>query len=228
MPKDFIPARDEEFADFVSNFSTLVTAAPTSYGLTAAIATTLSGKVSAFTSARTAATNPGTRGPATVLAKDIARRDLEGYVRQLARAVQGTLTVTDPQRQALGLTVRDKEPSPIPPPATAPQANIVSVNGNTVRVRLTDPAFPTKRGRPDGVDGAAIFSHVGEEAPNTEAEWTFEGNTTKTTIDVVFPPATAPGAKVWFTAFWFNPKAQSGPAATPVSTNIAGGSAMAA
>jgi hypothetical protein len=64
--------------------------------------------------------------------------------------------------------------------------------------------------------------------PTEQGDWKFEGNVTRTSMDIVFPPATAPGAKVWFTAFWFNPRLQAGPAATPVSTNIPGGGAMAA
>jgi hypothetical protein len=47
-------------------------------------------------------------------------------------------------------------------------------------------------------------------------------------ISVVFPASVAPGSKVWLTAFFFNPRALSGPAATPVSTYLPGGAAMAA
>jgi hypothetical protein len=46
-------------------------------------------------------------------------------------------------------------------------------------------------------------------------------------VDVVFPSAD-PGAKVWFTAYWFNERKQRGPAATPAGINIPGGGAMAA
>ena len=68
---------------------------------------------------------------------------------------------------------------------------------------------------------------MGETAPSTESDWTFQGNTNKTTIDVSFPPTVEPGAKVWFTAFFYNGRKQSGLAAVAVSTNLPGGSAMA-
>src|SRR5439155_14001590 len=119
-------------------------------------------------------------------------------------------------------------PSPIPAPASSPQIMIKSTIGNTIRIKLIDPANPTRRGKPPGVDGVSIFSFVGEEAPTDAAGWKFEGNTTRTTFDVTFPNTVAPGAKVWPTAFWFNPRALSGPACTPVGANIPGGSAMAA
>ena len=135
---------------------------------------------------------------------------------------------TNTQRSDLGLTVRNPEPTPIPPPASAPNIDVLSVDENTVRIRLHDPANPTRRGKPAGVDGAAIFSFVGDDAPTAEATWRFEGNTTRTAINVTFPNTGAPGSKVWFTAFWFNERKQSGPAATPVGTNLPGGAAMAA
>jgi hypothetical protein len=131
-------------------------------------------------------------------------------------------------RSDLGLTVKDVEPTPIPPPAFAPSIIIESTTGNVVRIRMMDPANPTRRGKPDGVDGIAVFSFVGAAAPAEEGDWKFEGNTTRTTSDVMFPAATPAGSKVWFTAFYFNARKQSGPAATPAGTNIPGGSAMAA
>ena len=48
-------------------------------------------------------------------------------------------------------------------------------------------------------------------------------------FQVVSRHGTAAGSTVWFTAFWRNPKDQSGPATTPVSTKVQwGGLSMAA
>jgi hypothetical protein len=228
MATDFIPAADADLLAWSDNFSQMITATPTAFGLTAANATTLQTRQSAYATAFEAATDPATRGGSTVLAKDIARADLVSYCRALARAVQGTLTVTNQQRFDLGLTVRDTEPSPIPPPANAPGLDVVSVAGNSARIRLHDTANPSRRGKPLGVAGASVFSFVGAAAPAELSQWKFEGNTTRTTVIVDFPAQTPPGAKVWFTAFWFNPRAQGGPTTTPVGTNIPGGAAQAA
>jgi hypothetical protein len=223
MRTDFIPASDAGLLAFGANFSTIVTADPVVLGLSAPIATTLAAKQVAYASAYTAAVDPGTRGGATVLAKDLCRRDLVAYIRLLARTIQGTLTVTDEQRYALGLTVRHM-PVPIPAPATAPDIDIVSVSGRTVKIRLHEAGTSTKRGKPAGVQGAAIFSHVGATAPATLADWTFEGNSNKTVVLVQFPDEVPSGATVWFTAYWFNPRSQPGPNSTPVSSNLPGGS----
>src|SRR5438067_1011799 len=101
---------------------------------------------------------------------------------------------------------------------------VLSVFAWTVRIRLYDIASVAMRGKPPGVNGAAVFSHVGETAPTDIGAWQFQGNTGKTNMDVVFPNTIAPGAKVWLTAFWFNGRKQSGPACNPVSTNLQGGS----
>jgi hypothetical protein len=135
--------------------------------------------------------------------------------------VNGTASVTNAQKLALGLNVR-AEPSPIPAPSSSPVIEIVSVNGRTVKIKLkaTDSA---RRGKPAGVQGAAVFSYVGTAAPASTSEWKFEGNTNRTTVDVEFPETIPSGSCVWFTAFWFNPRSQSGPGSTPICTNLPGG-----
>ena len=76
--------------------------------------------------------------------------------------------------------------------------------------------------------GATVLSYVGAEPPDALGSWKFEGNTGRTTGEVVFPDTVAPGAKVWLTAFWFNARKQSGPACAPVGTNVQFGISMAA
>ena len=225
---NFLPDRESELVTWSTNFNTRVNATPTTFGLTAPQAAAYGDLHDAFVSAYTAATNDATNSRSAVVTKNDAKALLVAGARQLAGIVQRFPGTTNTMRSDLGLTVRDADPTPIPPPAGAPSVVIESTSGNTVRVRMIDPANPTRRGRPDGVDGLAVFSFVGAAAPSEEGNWRFEGNTTRTTVDVVFPAATAPGAKVWFTAFYFNARKQRGPAATPVGTNVAGGAAMAA
>jgi hypothetical protein len=98
------------------------------------------------------------------------------------------------------------------------------VTGYTVKIKLHDSASGSKRGKPAGVSGASVFSYAGATAPADISAWKFEGNTSKTAVEVAFPNTTAAGATVWLTAFWFNPRKQSGPACSPVNTNLQGGS----
>jgi hypothetical protein len=58
---------------------------------------------------------------------------------------------------------------------------------------------------------------VGATAPEDPSAYKFEGSTTRSVINVVFPLSVAEGAKVWITAFYFNPRSMSGPGCAPVS-----------
>jgi len=95
--------------------------------------------------------------------------------------------------------------------------------GTTVTIRLHDGSGDRK-GKPVNVQGARIYTHVGATPPADISDWKFEGTTTRAIeVPIEFPTDTAPGAVVWFTAGWFNPRGEMGPGCTPVSTNIAGG-----
>jgi hypothetical protein len=224
----FLPVREAELVTWSLNWKTRITATPTTFGLTAAQATAYGTLHDEFVEAYNACNSDATNSRSATITKRACKAALIAEARRLAAIVQAFPDTTDTMRSDLGLTVRDAEPSPIPAPGRAPNILVKSTDQNTVHIRLVDPAEPTRRGKPDGVEGIAVFSFVGDEAPSTTAGWKFEGNTTRTAFDVTFPASTTPGARVWFTAFYFNPRAQSGPAAAPVGTNLPGGAAMAA
>jgi hypothetical protein len=219
----FLPNTDSGLLAWSANFNTLITATPTAYGLTAALATAYGTLHTAYSTALAAA-DPAIRTKASIATKNAARNALKADARLLADLVQGTASVTNAQKLALGLTVRSA-PSPIPPPADAPGLTVLSTNAWTVKIRLSDTSSTAKRGKPPGVSGSAIFTFVGATPPADIGSWQFEGNTGRTNkIDVVFPNTLAAGSKVWLTAFWFNGRKQSGPACTPVGANLPGGS----
>lgn len=227
MAQNFYFGKDADVVAGSANFAALISASAATYGLLPAQATAFGLLNTALQSAYTAAVSPPTRGPVSIQAKNQALADMRVSAVNLAKIVYSTSTVTDTQLVELGLLPRPAR-SPVPPPATAPVIDVVSTSGNTVKLRLHQAGESTRRGKPAGVDGASVFSFVGATPPDTEAEWTFEGVASRTLIDITFPAGTAPGAKVWFTAFWFNSRKQSGPAASPVGANIPGNAAMAA
>lgn len=231
MPTTFIPSREPELNEFAINFNTKVAASPTTYGLTAGQATAFTALFNAWASAYTAAITPATRTHPVILAKNQAKVNLidgVGGIRQLARIVQAAPAVTAQQKADLGLPVRDAEPTPVPPPSSAPALTILSTMQRVVKIRLRDVDNPDRRGMPDGVDGAAVLYFVGEDQPDNMEDWSFMMNTTRTLLDVEFSSTIAAGSKVWLTAFWFNQRKESGPAAAPQCTNIASGLAQAA
>jgi hypothetical protein len=221
MPLDFLPTREAELVTWIGTFRALITAAPTTYGLTAGQAAAYGTLATNFVNAYNVANADATRSPSNIIAKDHAKFLVVANSRLLAGIIQKFPGTTDPMRSDLGLTVPAVR-APIPPPSDIPVLDIVSRMGTRVRIRLREGAG-VRRGKPLGVQGARVYSHVGPAAPVEIGGWLFEGQITRVTADVLFPATTAPGTVVWLTAQWYNPRGETGPACAPVCTNIAGG-----
>jgi len=220
----YLPLTDSGMLSWSANFSAKIGALvdPTTVGLTAQQVTDYATLQADYDTKLTAATDPATRGGATIFAKNEAKEALIAESRKLAMIVTNHPGVTDQQRYDYGLTVKDTEPSPVPVPSTSPTIDITGVTGNRISLRLHN-GESTSRAKPVGVKGATVLTYLGETAPTSVSDWTFEGNTTRTIVNIDIPASVTPGTKVWITAFWFNTKAESGPATPPVSTNIPGG-----
>lgn len=222
MPNTYLPASGSGLKNWADNFAEQIAKDPPALGLTAEQVTAYTALQTDYAAKYAASVHPDTRGPASVLAKNIAKKALAAESRKLAMQVTNYPGVTDETRQALGLSVHDNEPTPVPVPETSPVIQIESVVGNRVTLRLRD-ADGSRRGRPPYVTGATVFSYVGEAAPGDISAWTFEGNIKDTVTVIDVPSTVAPGSKVFFTSFWRNNRDESGPATPPVSTNVQGG-----
>jgi hypothetical protein len=224
---NFLPDRDAELVTWSTNFLAGIQTMATSVGLTAGQATTYGTLHDNFVTSYNASASDATNSRSAIVTKNETKALLVANARLLAGIIQKFPGTTNTQRSELGLTVKDTAPSPVPPPASAPALEVRSVSGTTCRIRLIDTANPTRRGKPAGVAGASVFSFVGATPPTALSAWTFEGNTTRTGVDVFFPDDTAPGARVWLCAFWYNPRAQRGPTCAPVPANLPGGAVSA-
>ena len=223
--------RDSELLAWSATFSGKINGGnPATFGLTAELATDYQAKQAAFAEAMAAVQDVDTRTRTDVVTKRECRKALVAASRQLVNVCEAWPQMTDTKRSQLNLPIRDRDPTPTPRPTSAPILDVVSQVGLTVTIALRDASDSTRRRRPDGVMGATILSHVGETAPATIDGWTFQGNTSKTTVDITFPPMTPRGARVWVTAVWYNRRSQSGAPSRPLSTYVAGadGLSMAA
>ncbi len=138
--------------------------------------------------------------------------------------MQASITVSDSNKELLGVVVRNNMPTPTPAPIVSPEMDIVSILANVVRVRMHS-ATGIRR-KPASVLGATVYSYVGDTAPTDVNLWKFEGGTTRSTIDVEFDASLAPGTKVWLTSCWFNRRALTGPACTPIGALIQFGGSL--
>jgi hypothetical protein len=224
-----IPTKDILLIDWSTNANTRLTASPVTYGTTAAVATAYAAVHTPFVTAYDnliAARSAGTRSESLTSIKALAKIALLNFARPLYKQIQANTAVAPAAKIELGVVVPNPEPTPIPAPAFAPQLTIVSVNGRLVTVRLSDPANPTRKRMPAGVDGATVLSFVGAAAPADPGQYKYEGGTSRTTFDVLFPEAAEPGTKVWLTAFFFNERKQNGPACAAVGAIINYGGTM--
>jgi len=232
MPADYYPKREREIVTFTENFSAGIAASPRSFGLSPAQAAEYAAVQHVFADLQQKSTQGSTNTSSVVAAKKNARRALEQLTRELVRIARMHPGVTAAQRRTLGLPVRDPgrprgsrnvngevQMNRIGPP----RVHVNVLNGRTLRIELRD-RFSLARCKPRGVEGATVFSYVGEHPPaaGDMDKWRFERNTTKlvTTVrpgnrDAMLPP----GTKVWVMACWMNRRSQRGPASEPVSTH---------
>ncbi len=196
-----VPTLDAPLAQYSTNFQTRGTAAPATFGLTAAQMTQYTTLHNAYIEAYDAAKADGARSKALVMAKDDAKAALLIFARELYTLIQASLTVSNENKTLIGVLVRDNEPSPVPPPALAPLMTLVSVVGRVARYKLADASAPTSRRKPINAEGATIMSFVGANPPPTnDPGWKLEGQTGRTTFLVQFADTVTPGTPCWATA----------------------------
>ncbi len=134
-----------------------------------------------------------------------------------ARQINGLKRITNDDRQALGLTVRDTTPTRIEPPTVAPYVRVTNVKNGEIFFDLRQDG--DLRAKPAGVADSLVFTFVGESAPTDTKQWTYAMTTGRTNVKLPFPEG-AGGTTLWIAAFWTNAKGQSGPSSTPVSVNL--------
>ncbi len=222
MNRDFLPTRDSLLVTYLQNLSAGITAGAAGLGILPAQATTFAGLVSDLVDAYAVCMEPTTRTKGTIGAKNVARKEAKAYARQLVRIIQANPAVTVQQKLDLNLPVHDDSPSPINPPTEYPDVKVPTAIGRILKAKLS-AQDSERRGKPDGVAGAAVWTFVGAEAPADIADWTYFGSSTRTDFDIEFPPSVAAGSQVFICAAWFSPRNQLGPISPAISAYIAGG-----
>lgn len=213
----------------VLNFSAVLTADPTVYQQTPAVALQVKGVVDAYVDALdtlTEARANGVRSEQQTATRNSKRTEMLDLLRPIYAYVQDSTAISDAAKIALGVHVKSTKPTPQPVPQFAPLTTVVKVNGSIVTLRMANPEEPDSNARPIYTAGISVFSYVGENPPAQASDFRFEGSTGQTTIDVALPPTVAAGATVWFTCFYFNNRKESGPACTPIRTTIGAGTNM--
>jgi len=217
-----MPAKQADQVEWSRTFVAVVSPVSDEYGLTKAEMGGFEVINAALQTAWSNNADPATRSRTTVSAKNTALKAMKAKATDLVRRIQGTATVTDTMKVMAGVTVYKTTRTPSSVPRTSPFIS-AKPNGRSVLIELQKDR--SKRGKPAGVQGATIFTHVGPTAPQSMDDWKFMASSTTTTVEIPFGPS-ATGDTVWITAFWKNTRDESGPATPPISINLPAGGVL--
>jgi hypothetical protein len=221
MSKDWLNKTDDGLRAQAGQFSTYLTANAVALGLVAGDATALATNVATYVTKLGVVENDSTRTKVTTAEKDTAKDVLVANLRSLGRRIQANPNVTDSQKVALTLPVRDAEPSPVPAPVTRPAVSVIGVAQWDVAVRAVDETTPLSRSKPAGAVGLQYFSWVSTApAPEDLELWRFEGIATKSDFVISYNLADA-GKPITIVARWMTRKGEVGPTSQPVTTALA-------
>lgn len=156
-------------------------------------------------------------------AKDEARAALEKEIRPVTNFVQGYTKTTDADRAEIGITVRDTSKTPSPTPTSAPLVRVESGQRLTHRLRFTDAAAPTRRGKPPGTIGAEVWlalTPTGEPAPPPGDSYRFLSVSSRGNLQTDFPSAEA-GKTAYYALRWVSTRGEKGPWSEVTSATVA-------
>lgn len=155
--------------------------------------------------------------------KDAARRAAEAAIRPTVARVQVMPMVTNATRAQFGISLRDTTRTPAPTPTTAPSAIITSGGRLTHRLRLIDPATPTRRARPKGVARAELYvvlTSPADPAPSDIAAYRYVESVSDGTATLSFAPADG-GKQAHYITRWVTQTGGKGPWSDATSATIA-------
>ena len=227
MPRDFYPRAERDIVKWTNNFSSRLIADPQRYTVTEGQAAAYAERQATFAAAHRAARARRAKSDTGVtVTKEMARVILEAETRKLVNQIRAAKGVCVDDKLKLGIRMLNGPKRRIKRPDIAPGIEVLPVDGRTVRVRLIDLENAVIGAKPKGVAGAVVMHYVGAQPPTDPADWRFERNTTTARFDLTFRGEIPAGETVWLTAYWYNPRRETGPSCEAVCTEIRTGVMM--
>lgn len=152
MPENpnYIPPTDAALAAWSDNFSAVLTAAPTDYGLVSGDAVAVAAVVDPWLIAYALVTSPTTKTKVTVAAKDAAKAAMLRVLRPYAVNIAGNPAVSDPDKVTIGVTVRITTRTRNAVGAIDAVPSHDTISNTQVEFRCVNPDTPTTDARPLG------------------------------------------------------------------------------
>ncbi|MDR0768676.1 MAG: hypothetical protein LBE71_02040 [Dysgonamonadaceae bacterium] len=207
MP-DYIPQKDSELVAWSANFTTQVAAGASAWSIPGGEVTALQTANSNFATLHAKADSPA-KTSIIVAEKNTARKTLIAKIRGLVNFRLKNPVITDAQRVALGLHVRDTTPSHILAPTTHPELNIDVLDFRRLKILFHDQGHDSKA-KPHGVTGAVIIYAVLDTPPADHSALTRSVLATRTPHILEFTEEER-GKTFYIAICWQNGKGQKGP-----------------
>lgn len=223
MAAPYIPPTDAGFDSWLANFNNLLTASPSTYGLTAPAAVIVGGVTSTWAAAYALAIAPATRTSVTVAAKDAARVNAEAIVRPYAISISNNPAVANGDKTAIGVTVKITVPTPVPAPTDAPELGVQSSIPLLQTLTYKQPGSAGKY-KPPGVTGMEVWRSVGTVPAVDPAQAGYVSTVTKSPFRQAFY-APDQGKVATYFARWVTRSgpggvAQPGPFSAPLVVTV--------
>lgn len=157
----YIPPKNTDFQNWLLNFSTLLTAHPTDYGLLAGDAVIVAGVYTTWHAAFLLAQNPATKTTVTVAAQAAARAAATATVRPYAQAIAINAGVSDALKMGIGVNPRNSARTPIPAPLTTPTLSLRFLQSLQAYMAYKDVSLPAGKQKPFGAIGMQLHASIG-------------------------------------------------------------------
>jgi hypothetical protein len=207
MP-DYIPQKDSELVAWSTNFTTEVVIHAPAWDIPSDEVSDLQIANTTFATLHAKADSPA-KNSIIVAEKNAARKTLVTMIRALADFRLRNPIITDAQRIALGLHVRDTTPTTIDVPKNRPELNIDVLDVRRLKVVFHDMGSDSKA-KPYGVNGAVIVYAVLDTPPADITLLTRSVLATRTPHTLEFTEEER-GKTVYVAICWQNEKGQRGP-----------------
>jgi hypothetical protein len=205
---DYIPRKDAELVRWSTNFATKVSENISEWRIPNQEIDDLQAAVTDFTVLHTQADSPA-KTAIIVAEKNAARKTLVALIRGLVNFYLKNPIITDAQRIAMGLHVRDTTLTIIPAPASRPEFEIEVLDLRRLKVGFRDMGS-TSKAKPHGVNNALIFYAVLDTPPASPDVLTRFALATRTPFTLEFTESER-GKTVYVAICWQNAKGEKGP-----------------
>lgn len=217
----YIPTKQADANLWLQNFSTLITATPSAFGLAPVDATNIAAAVAAWTAAYNLITSPTTKTKNAVQAKNTAFVTVMAIVRPYAQQISLNVGVTSANKIALGLNPKTSTPTPITAPQSNPVLTQISQNPGIWNFSYRDSqTSPSAKSKPFGVKMLVLVAMPSATPVTDVTVLPVAGHFTKSPSQFVLPTGYTKGATWYYSAYWMTQKGLKSPL-SPIGTFVA-------